>query len=300
MGDHKTLKMAIEVRWNSLLNMLRSINDSFDKVKSICIEKKKMDLLVGIDPTMLKELVEMLTPFEDVTKIFEKSRKPTIHEVIYCRVELVAHLQPQTGESPEIREIKLCLLEELLELWHISSIHIAAVIIDPIQKSSLEDTLCLDKEEISRGVDFIWNLIERAPNLEEPSGNVVRTDPETLHGPKRIKMSGLVEKFRRSNENQTVRQKFNQEFASYIDHKFSVTEIEEYDVLDFWRRMKTQYKLLTYAAQCILATPASSAKSESDFSITGKIKTKSRASLKPSTLNSLLVIRTNKDLCSDK
>jgi hypothetical protein len=292
----KTLKRAMEVRWNSLLTMLKSISDQFDDIKRVLALHGNTNLLTNIEVLLLQALVEVLQPFEDVTKILEKFKKPTIHEVIYCRVELIASLESNEEDRIEIRELKSVLLADLIENWKIEPIYIAAAILDPLQKDLLQDILGLDRHDIAKGLGFITNICYRMPiptvsNVPSP----ISSSSSSSTSSKRIKISNIVQKYRQVQENSTLSQKVNQEFSSYIDSKLEI-EDEEPDILKIWNSLKNQYKYLSYAARVILAVPASSSKSESDFSLAGRTKTKARASLKASNLDALVTLRANMDL----
>jgi hypothetical protein len=81
-----------------------------------------------------------------------------------------------------------------------------------------------------------------------------------------------------------------QELSTYKSTVVFPSADERFDVLGWWRQ-QNQLPLLQSVARSILAIPASSAKSESNFSDGGNTVTKLRTALKPSVVNDLLFLR---------
>lgn len=66
---------------------------------------------------------------------------------------------------------------------------------------------------------------------------------------------------------------------------------EKLDVLEFWSKSSMRYPQLASMARDILAVPISSVASESAFSLSRKIITPNRASLKPKTIEALMCLQ---------
>lgn len=67
------------------------------------------------------------------------------------------------------------------------------------------------------------------------------------------------------------------------------------DLKGYWNseEVKSKYPTLQLVARSIFAIPASSAKSEMNFSAAGNILTEKRTSLDPEKVNDMLVIKSN-------
>lgn len=82
------------------------------------------------------------------------------------------------------------------------------------------------------------------------------------------------------------------EIQAYIDHQGKETDV---DVLKWWYINKARYPRLAKLACFLLAIPASSASVERAFSSAG-YTVKNRPNLNPSTLDDILVLKSNLDL----
>lgn len=292
--------MANDTRWSSMHLMLESIISMFDEIQTVCVKNKKKEYIDCIDFELLDAVVRLLLPFKMATLAFEVNTEPTIDKVLLYRLEIIKHLEEkQENEVDCLKNIKECLLEELQNKWHVDDIHVAGALLDPVQKNKLSK-LGLTEEQIKSGLNFVIKVI--VDNFEETASPPAAESSSTQtpvsqlnHPAKKFCFSSIIKNFADEPENLTLEQKVNRELSSYIDLSFE-TELDNHKVLNFWKKNANQFKYLSFAAKCIFSVPASSAKSESDFSIAGRTKTKQRSSLSPSTLESLLLIRENKDL----
>lgn len=78
--------------------------------------------------------------------------------------------------------------------------------------------------------------------------------------------------------------------------RFNSLKEEVSDVLAFWRQHQCNYPQLAQIAKVILCKPATSAKSESAFSVAGALISKKRASIDPLRAQKVLFIHDNYDL----
>jgi hypothetical protein len=92
-----------------------------------------------------------------------------------------------------------------------------------------------------------------------------------------------------------------QELADYQSHRINQITTECMNASDdgllmWWKSRAPSWPILARVARSVLATSASSAKSEHNFSEVGNHVTKKRSGLKPKTVNTLMIMRSNKDL----
>lgn len=78
--------------------------------------------------------------------------------------------------------------------------------------------------------------------------------------------------------------------------RFSNIHINEEDVLKFWREEETQFPLMAAVAKVLLCKPATSAASESAFSVAGALLSKRRATIDPLRARKILFVHDNYDL----
>lgn len=79
-------------------------------------------------------------------------------------------------------------------------------------------------------------------------------------------------------------------------NRFNSVKEEVSDVLGFWRAQECNYPRLAQVARVILCKPATSAKSESAFSVAGALISKKRANIDPLRAQKVLFIHDNYNL----
>lgn len=86
----KTLIQELEIRWNTRLLMLMSIEEQFQEIKDLY--KDEPHRLYDIDLILLKKIIDFLKPFKHATDELEGDTYPTIHKVILHKAKLEKHL----------------------------------------------------------------------------------------------------------------------------------------------------------------------------------------------------------------
>lgn len=78
-ADGISLKQATAVRWLSFVNLLESIDRSFQSVKKTLANKEKT---FAIERTVVQGLVRLLLPFKELLVRFQTSKTPSLHFVL--------------------------------------------------------------------------------------------------------------------------------------------------------------------------------------------------------------------------
>jgi len=96
-------------------------------------------------------------------------------------------------------------------------------------------------------------------------------------------------------------------YEAYMKHKVTDGKMrqcadgdasDEFHVLSWWRRKgKDLFPILARVVRSTLCIPTSSAMSENNFSDADNTLTKKRNRLKPRTINNLMFLRSNRDIC---
>ena len=61
--------------------MLSSVAEVYGELEKLLTEKKEVRRLYNIDRDLLKEMIDLLEPFDSATKMLSSQLKPTLHLV---------------------------------------------------------------------------------------------------------------------------------------------------------------------------------------------------------------------------
>lgn len=81
--------------------------------------------------------------------------------------------------------------------------------------------------------------------------------------------------------------------------RFANIHTHEEDVMKFWREEETHFPLIACVAKVLLCKPATSAASESAFSVAGALLSKRRATIDPLRARKILFVHDNYDFLHD-
>lgn len=86
----KTLIQETEIRWNTRLLMLISIEEQFKEIQDLC--KNEPYRYFDIDLTLLRKIISFLKPFKQASDELEGDTYPTIHKVFLHKAKIEKHL----------------------------------------------------------------------------------------------------------------------------------------------------------------------------------------------------------------
>ena len=78
-----TVIQDIETRWNSKLALLVSVNKIFGEIQTLLKERNQDHRFQFTDVVLMKDLIELLTPFKAISIVMESDKYPT-HCMVYC------------------------------------------------------------------------------------------------------------------------------------------------------------------------------------------------------------------------
>ena len=344
----KTLKQENATRWNSLLRCLQSVQDVFDEVVNVLMEKRKMSKVARIAEDLLGELIAFLNEFQLATLALEKFKEPTIHKVIYWRHRLLTHLViiddhaaenngNLTADSGPISVINDIVRPIVEEKFVIEPIHVVGAMLDPAQKHRLGKfgISGLQLQEGRQQFKVYMKSIGMASindNKDQANCNIDPPPAKKRRTEKRLTRT-VVSQYsddEDDDENEpgmsstiNLDAQIEVEFDKYMQYKVSKNErLDMYElskeekaantkskssegsdcedvfqVLTWWKHIGvTAFPIVARVARSILCVPASSAKSECNFSDAGNTITSKRSRLSPSVVNDLMFLRSNHDL----
>jgi len=302
----------------------------YDELVPLLQMKDKLSKLNDISRALLKELIAFLAPFQQVTLALEKFKHPTLHKVVWWRHVILGHLRlvlndvvdedgnvTTAKDSDSIKAIKGIMLPLLYSKFVLDDIHVMASLLNPIMKSRLV-RLGVERNQIEQAKDKLKDaMIKYAPLDDEeedvpPARSLVRKKV-------RSSISMYDQMLDDDDEEDNVppteghdaaaafNARVDNEYEAYMKHKVTNGDMRhcvdgdvsgEFHVLSWWRRKgKDVFPILVQVMRSTLCIPASSAMSENNFSDAGNTLTKKRNRLKPRTINNLMFLRSNRDIC---
>ncbi len=283
LSDFPRVQAANKTRWNSQLKMIRSL-------LAIPAEKlAQLDCaqLSAYERSVLKDLVEILTPFEDVTDevqgekyVTSSSVAPLVRGLRFAIESLQSKFN--CGMLKALKDS----FEKRLSKFEDNPVFQIAAVLDPRTKL----TWCSTQHEIDTVTSM---LIAKATekNSEPPMAT-----PDTAIPPpaKRCKVLSYMNKNRAATMPQP---KPSSSAATEVADYLALPVLdEEEDPLEFWKTKQHRFPSLSKLAEYHLSIPASSAPVERLFSIAGKIFRPERCRLTDITFEDLLLIRCNAEV----
>ncbi|CAB4427239.1 unnamed protein product [Rhizophagus irregularis] len=259
----KSLKQESETRWNSKIVMLESINDQFEAIRNILIEKEEESRIENIDLNILQNLITFLRKFREASEFLEGSKYPTLYD------EMLTH-------------IKYVVEQKMKSKIKIEDIYKIAVFFDPRMKQ----LKILEESDVKLVKNKIRSQCASITNKDDESDDSTATVQEKP-----------IKKCRKSKET-------NVDFSQYYDSSSddnNEDEVDQYvkskvpkdknlDVLKWWKEHRLEFPKLAILCAYYLSIPASSASSEREFSKAGQTINERHTSLKPETVDSILVL----------
>jgi hypothetical protein len=231
----------------------------------------------------------------------------------------------KSKDSAPIIAIKKIIKPIFEEMFKLKPIHVVAVLLDPVMKNRLRGTLRVDTDHIDEGKLLLKEYMHKIGDGKEeaevsdvpapPPAKKQRLDglQSMYDGADDDEYEDLVEQARTPTDSLAIR--IDTEFRVYLEYKLSDQEQKDvveavrnslptkdkknadFRVLTWWKiKGAAMFPIMARVARSILCVPAASAKSECNFSDTGNTITLKRNGIKPSVVNDLMFLRSNKDI----
>lgn len=133
-----SLKQQCDTRWNSIYDMLFSIELNFKEVESVLLERKEYSQYMDeIDYTLMKNLIDILSSFKKASEQLSADQEPTLHLVLPCVNKLKNHCQAKTTDTAVVKQMKKLLLHYIEEKIWLTQLHDIATFLHPLSKNLL-------------------------------------------------------------------------------------------------------------------------------------------------------------------
>ncbi len=291
--------------------------------------KDKLSKLNDISRALLNELIAFLAPFQQAMLALEKFKHLTLHKVVWWCHVILGHLRlvlsdvvdedgnvTTAKDSDSIKAIKGIMLPLLYSKFVLDDIHVMPLLLDPIMKSRLV-RLGVERNQIEQAKDKLKDVMIKYAPLDDEE------DVSPARSPVRKKTHSSVSMYDQmlddDDEEDNVplaeghaavaafNTRVDNEYKAYMKHKVTDGEMrqcadgdanDEFHVLSWWRRKgKDLFPILARVVRSTLCILASNAMSENNFSDPGNTLTKKSNRLKPRTINNLMFLRSNRDIC---
>ncbi|XP_050322582.1 E3 SUMO-protein ligase ZBED1-like [Bactrocera neohumeralis] len=282
-GVNKPYSLIQEVptRWNSALFMMQRILETNEAISRVLLKTpKSLPPFTADEITLIKELVEILNPFQDATVSVSADTKVTISLIIPTCCELRKQIfEMNSFISPEAKLVVDYLRVRMAERFSQYEERTAtrlATILDPRFKKDgfLQPS---NAEQAKKALE-----LEVSTFLSKTTPRPQPTPPQ----PKRFSfMSQKLEDKVKSNKADAIillRQYFE-----------TAHEAEEVNPLDYWKEHTKDTTALAILSKKYFCVPASSCASERAFSKAGQIVSDRRCALKSNIVDKLLFLNKN-------
>lgn len=281
----------IKTRWNSTFFVLKRLLQLRDAVEQLAKSlnrhpeyQQKKDgqnlsgrLLSEEEWNELEDLLKLLSPFAQSTKLIGGAQYPTLGMMLPTISLLLSHIRQMKTSLSSSSILNVCqrIENSMLARWESPPIEAYfASYLDP----RFKNLSFASNEKKKKVQDMLLEIIEaRANAIDTP----VQTEMDQLY-------DGVQLDFPIENEIERYN-KVTQMNKYCIDDPFYKT----HNPLIWWRTNEKEYPNLAALARKFLAFPATSVPSERLFSDAGNILTKKRNRLDPTTVHDILFLKTN-------
>ena len=281
--NHKldtSVKMEIDVRWNTKLFMIESVYKSYNQIKELIKGNKSSSAvnlpnLTNMDIKNMKNIIEFMTPFHAATVELSARKTPTIHLVYLQFKKLQKHIfefeaiYDEGDEEISWAEVKIAASENMIKKFLIQDLHKVAFFLHPNYKS-LKGESDEEKSSIKSKCSQMYERLITEPVESETHQNIVSEMAFDVDDFMEFEFSAPVV----ARQTKSIKDEIN----AYSD--LPLFEPVK-DVLKFWNNdhQGKQFPKLRRLVQKLLGACASSVASESTFSTGGNIVEKKRTKL---------------------
>lgn len=236
--------------------------------------------------------VSVLGGFLQVTTVFSGTKYPTAN-LYFMNVYLVhtAIIEATDGINSYMGPMLFVMREKFMKYWSDYSVFLScAVVLDPRIKFKFlaySYSKLYEEDDANRRIadvrSTLTSLFNEYGSVLPVHDNLAKTSMSSTCG------LGAFSDYDQYVENTSSHEE-KSELELYLAEPVKRLN-ENIDILDYWSKSAARYPQLARLARDILVVPVSSVASESAFSLSKKVITPSRASLKPKTVEALMCLQ---------
>ena len=290
------------VRWWSILDMLKSIEKSFDPITLALVHCDKSHLaLTSNDRSKIKEIIKLLEPFKLYVEMFSKETDVTVTLIkpYFQKLENKVLIE-KPDDSQMISDMKTHMLKKLKTRYNTEQLAFLDLVtfFDPRYKGDVTPNQYLLKKHIKSVVEASGpNIIP--PTQDQEYVNLQNERFATTTPMRDTPIPYTHTLFDSDSDEELPRAaaeidtKIETELQMYSKLKFNAKEKKETHVLKWWNEKRNLFPCLSETVKALLHTPATSVPSERIFSEAGYIARARRSRILPKNLNKFIFIKKN-------
>lgn len=252
-----SLKSFCPTRWNTVYDMLKSIEINWSEIIQILQSKNDLGKIGDISITSIKAVCKLLQPFEEASKELEGDKYATMHLVLVYLHQLKSACNSESDDLDLVLNMKrkLQIYLNTIVYGNVSIFHKLALFLFPptnqlVQFSDNEKQLV--EEECRRILESLQN---QSPATQEN----INSQPPVC---KQMKLfTAFIQQDFQNNSHGAV----TRELEGYKNTR--VAYEVDFNVFSWWELHKNSFPLLHRLSCIVFVTPASSASSERVFSV---------------------------------
>jgi hypothetical protein len=133
-----SVKQQCDTRWNTVYDMLYSIDLNFKQIESILLERKEYsDYMDSIDHLLLKSIADILSHFKKASEQLSADQEPTLHLVLPWINKLKNNCEVKNSDSTVIKQLKKVILDQIEKSVWLTQLHDIATFLHPLTKNLL-------------------------------------------------------------------------------------------------------------------------------------------------------------------
>lgn len=313
-GRYTSVKGFSKTRWHSILVMLESLGKQRAAVNRV-IPTLKNPITINVEEwDLIINLVSFLKIFQVAVETLSSEKKATLSSALIFRIEIESTLTPDDKDHYIIAELKEKMMSSLDHRFPITDEILIGTILDPRLQNLPRLQSELDKKNVTK-FEFLKNVISKILPTTQKSNSGDQSGPSTSvpkspekPGPSKRKqppkkkqpsiLSTLIKKHAYASNQEATgdRSKVDEEIHKYFLTTIPTDEIDDFNVLSFWKSNKRSLPLLGELVKKILCIPMTSTSSERAFSYAGILISAKRSCLSPYVVEKTLFIHDNYDL----
>ncbi|XP_065349491.1 uncharacterized protein LOC135945617 [Cloeon dipterum] len=308
----KSLKQECETRFNSLWNMVRSVNDAMAALPEVLPIERRGGLPKLTKPSFT-ELISILSHFDALTRELSASKVPTLFLKPLWKKELMKLLNEKSKDrsiSAAGQKVASMLMDSVESKVQLQTLHFCATILHPQFKYFVQREY--GAECHNEAADFLESKMmpDCAQHFQDLLGDGIedcQRQPNNLLGnsssEQQIPMSHVniwdrIQSYGCGSSSSGL----SEDFTAFTSHAEELAswmcvperKLEGKSILNYWREQK-HHPILAATALFIHSIPCSSIPSERLFSVSGRITADPRrSSLSADKLSKLCVINSFK------